>query len=372
MTTQIELPLLWDEERLVVELPGRPARLDIRLTGRGAELAFVPHAAAAPAAADPVALRLRLTAPVAIDASPRLRWLLLRFDPRRGSWLEFALRLVRRIARVAMGPGADDAHAALDRALERTAAHLRSRLDRRCWQLARSFCRLDSLAVYAALVDDGSGRLALLAECAPGLLTLALAAPPEIGGPLRAAALAGEPLAALLDIATGLWAQHRLPAGPDRDRHRRQRLCALQRLRLASAGPAVGWELLRTTPVSDFSAADIPLDVADNATWFALHEALRASADAFAECSQAPLCRRFARYVSHHCDFFAAAAPSERWPALLRRLWDRVRTGKFLLQLREPPATLLADGARCRPTARAALPLRSSPPDDETRPRAAA
>ena len=357
MKTQIELPLAWDTECLVVELPGRaPARLVIGLTAGGADLHFVTRASGAPALpdADPIALRLQLTAPVAIDASPRLRWLLLRHDPERGSWLEFALRLIRRIARVAMAgrandPGKsltrnDETHAALDRALARTADHLWARIDRRCWQLAQRFEHLDPLALYRALVDDRSGRLAQLAECTPGLLTLVLAAPPAIAEPMRAAVLAGQPTAALLDRAVQLWAQHAAESQPVRSLQRWRQLCALQRQRLASAGPAVRWELLQSPPAGDFDAADIPLETPDNARWFALVDALPRAADASAATARTATWRGFTRFVARHHDFFASAALPEQWRPLLARLWDFVRATRYVLQLRDQPADLLATG----------------------------
>lgn len=357
MKTQTELPLSWDEERLVVELPGRaPAQLIIRLTAGGASLEFVARDPVSARASDlePLALRLQLTAPVAIEASPRLRWLLARHDPQRGSWLEFALRLVRRIARVAMAgtiadPGKsltrdDTARAALDRALARTADHLWAHLDRRCWQLAQRFGHLDPLALYATLVDDRSGQLAQLAECAPGLLTLALAAAPAIAEPLRAAALAGQPTTTLLDRAVQLWAQHTAELRPGRSPQQWQRLCALQRLRLASAGPAVRWELLQQVPDGDFDPADIPLESADNARWFALVDALPRAAGSSAATARSAAWRGFTRFVARHHDFFAGAALPGQWRPLLAQLWDFVRATRYVLQLRDQPADLLATG----------------------------
>lgn len=144
--------------------------------------------------------------------------------------------------------------------------------------------------VYRSVLQDPTGRLAQLAESAPGVLIFAYALREQLGARGRLAAWRllrgvkeGRRLDPLLDQALEVWSAHAQDAGvcPDRRGHHRAwarvagatgqeraRIVAAQRLLIRRASRQVATTLLFLPPPLAFAPEDLPTGVRDSARWF--------------------------------------------------------------------------------------------------------
>ncbi len=228
---------------------------------------------------------------------------------------------------------------ALRRSASAVRLHLRAlareahaRLDPAALRIARAFRPEARYWIYAAVLGDPTGRVGQLARTCPGVLLLALACetaperrdswgPGDVWRFVRAAAIRGAPLRALLRGAIEWWGSLPPCRGDARERllenatdQERAALLERQRLLVRRAGPLVRPRDIAHAGLPAFAPEDIPRDPVRNAAWFRLSAI---ASHGLACVPDTEVVHRLARFFSRHA-------------LLVTSFADRVRVGSAL------------------------------------------